>query len=289
MQIATAGWRRPLNGRIVRQTQRDAMSRYFGLDLSGYSTGRSGLAELRPVGDHFQALVYRDHPFARTAEGYTLLEEVCTPEREALSRMTELGTLLVDVPLDVAALLTPEAPTFVWQLTARPVDFAFGALRPLADRIGAAVARFRNVMRTSMVPNLKETYPAACLAAAGLPSTLYKGQTITWDRDRWVGGMLADVASRMRIVASAPLELTDDDVDAIICAYAGAAPLESVLAAESLRQAVHTRLRARVRAKEAHLIEQLTVPANFQLFRTAPLRDIHVELCAWANFSDEAA
>ena len=125
-----------------------AVHRSFGLDLSGYASSRSGLAEVvREEGNSkYRAYVYRDHPFALVAAGRDRLADVIARQREALTRLLKLGDLLIDIPIDLQDLPSSHQPVFVWQLTARAVDFAYGGLRPLADRIGAPVARFKNLL-----------------------------------------------------------------------------------------------------------------------------------------------
>jgi hypothetical protein len=255
--------------------------RYSGLDLSGYSRGRSGLAEIATSDDGLVATIYRSHPFAQVAGGRDLLNDMVAAERTALNRMTSLGMVLVDMPIDVEDLFRQGNPIFVWELTARPVDFAFGGLRPLADRIGAAVARFRHCAREQPSANLRETYPAASLNASGLPSTQYKDETITWDAQEWEGGRLAEIATKMRLVPAAPVEVTDDEIDAIVCAFAGAAPAGDILSGDALKDMVRQRISNKIRKRDRTHLDRLTIPSNYQLFHRPPTREVRLRMRQW--------
>ena len=259
--------------------------RSFGLDLAGYTAGGSALAEVLHADGHgeYQARVYRQHPFATTAQGRDHLTSVVEDERDALARLLRLGRVLVDIPIDLQGLPSPPKPVFVWQLTARAVDFAYGGLRPLADRIGAPVARFLNLLAgLDRDDHLRETYPAGSFSCME-QSWKYKRQTIEWDGDRWVGGSLAEIARSLRLVAAAPIELTltDDDVDALVCALTGAVPPNAVLQGEDLNADMRTRLAAKLRHADVGHIQNLRAPDNYCLLRCLPEVDTHVQLCDW--------
>jgi len=226
----------------------------FGLDLSGYSGEGSSLAELRQgVSEGYLATVYRGHPFARARQGRNRLAQIVREERDALALLLRTGVLFVDVPINLQSLLMPAEAEFVWQLTARPVDFAYSGLRPLADRIGAPVARFQHIASDTTIRNafesgrLLETYPAASLMCTATTCNGYKGQDITWDGGRWVGDILADIARALRLVAVSTMKLTDDDVDAIICALVGVLPRKAVLVGDDLVADMRSRLRKKLR------------------------------------------
>lgn len=260
----------------------------FGLDLSGYSGEGSSLAEVRrKANGTYSATVFRGHPFAQSREGRHRLATIVNDERAALASLLRNGHLLVDVPIDLQSLPEPTTPHFIWELTARPIDFAYGALRPLADRIGAPVARFRHIVADQSIRDatesggLIETYPAASLLCMKLPSEGYKKQKITWDDGRWIGENLADIAQGLRLVATSAVTLTDDDIDAIICALVGVVPSESVLADEELALDMRARLRKKVSKTDEYLVERLQVPARYRLLRRVPEVEIHVALSDW--------
>ena len=263
--------------------------RFFGLDLSGYSGNGSSLAEVARS-DEYQARVYRNHPFAISAKGSDQLRDLVRNEQSALARLLGHGMLLVDVPIDLQKLPSSEQPIFVWQLTGRPVDMAYGGLRPLADRIGAPVARFRNLLAglefEVSAANLRETYPAASLLCAGARHQGYKRQSIVWDEGRWVGDELADVAQTLRLVAEQPVTLTDDDVDAVVCALAGAAPAGAILEGEALATDMRTRIASRLRRSDAVHVQALHPPENYRLLRSLPESNVCVRVCDWSTFEE---
>lgn len=265
------------------------MTRFFGLDLAGYSTGKSSLAEILISENGMDAIVYKNHPFEIKTKGNARLDEITYKETDALRRLEKAGLLLVDVPIDITALLSLDAPRYIWELTKRPVDYALGGLCPLADRLGASVARFRNLMQAAPVSRIMETYPAASLAAAGLSAAKYKKKAISWDSDHWVGGSLAIIAHGMRLKSKFRLSLSDDDVDAILCAYAGAAPKDALLHGASLRSLVADRLRSELGEEGSAWVRNLTIPENFQLFSALPDHDIYVKFQDWSNFRDTPA
>lgn len=264
---------------------RVSMHRSFGLDLAGYSSGRSGLAEVSCTDgrDEYQAHVYRNHPFARCAEGRDLLADTAPQESDALTRLLRLGSLLlVDIPVDLQGLPSPPNPVFVWQLTARAVDFAYAGLRPLADRIGAPVARFRNLLAGNRIDSrrLRETYPAASFRCMN-GSWKYKNQTIEWDEGQWVGAELAEVATWLGLVAPARIELTDHDVDALVCALTGAVAPNAVLQGDELNADMRQRLARRIRRADVERVRDLFAPENYCLMRCRPEASTHVRLCDW--------
>lgn len=148
------------------------MKTAFGLDLAGYSGGNTGFARADVIpDDRILVTVYDGHPFATKRQRLDLIVEHSALEWEWVSACCQRGMLLVDVPIDMQGLPYPHNITFTWELTMRPVDVAFGAMPPFADRIGAPAARFQYVMNAhqkklwhTLGTQIYETYPAASLA-----------------------------------------------------------------------------------------------------------------------------
>lgn len=226
----------------------------YGIDLAGYSTGKSGFATAsRDVSGSIQVTVSSSHAFSRSISGHKKLGDASKAEVALLKKCLLSGRTLIDMPLDLQSLGEPWEAEYVWQLTKRPVDYAFAALPPLADKIGSPVARIRNVLRTvkrdsdSLLEygeNLFETYPAGSLELLGLPRTGYKGQRITFLDGKWVGETLAVIANGLNLVAEDEVSLDDDDVDAVICALTGV--LSDVLEGPRLREEITNRLSQRL-------------------------------------------
>ena len=205
----------------------------FGLDLSGYSTGGTTLAAVQITGTAAAAVILRGSAFSRYRHGTERASDSLAQERENLSTCMAIGPVAVDVPIDLQGLPAPEGCEFIWEFTKRPVDYAFSAMAPLADRLGACVARFKAVLASTELKaelgrRLFETYPAATLALLGLPNKGYKGTT---------GRELCGAISSK--LGFDDCNLLDHEVDAIICAVTAAAPNECRLEHKQLIQRMH--------------------------------------------------
>lgn len=205
----------------------------FGLDLSGYSTGGTALAAVRISGETAAAVILRGSAFSRYRHGADDARGALAEEREALSKCLTQGPLAVDVPIDLQGLPAPHGLRFIWELTKRPVDYAFAAMAPLADRLGACVARFGALLaagdlQSELGRRLFETYPAATLALLGAPNKRYKGI---------VGrGRCNEIAKRLGFD---DCDLPDHELDAIICAVTAAVPHRYRLQGKRLVQRMH--------------------------------------------------
>ena len=216
------------------------MASAFGLDLSGYSSGGSAIARATIENDNCTAAILQDQPFRKTRSGTDALGPIGSEEADFLVDLINVHPVYVDVPIDLQDLLTPERAHYIWELTNRPVDKAFQALPPLADRIGGYVARMRNLWhhlnnRLGCEPlgtSLFETYPAASLWLSGLPYTKYKGRCY-FDNHNWVGhsakqkdeqnknNTLASILNTLSWHAGHNFHITNDEFDAIVCALTG--------------------------------------------------------------------
>ena len=144
------------------------------------------------------------------------------------------------------------APQRVWQLTNRPVDKAFTALPPLADKIGAVVARMQRLKfvlgdKSFVGKNLFETYSAASLELLGLYDKKHKG-VARFESGSWRGvevakkseqaknSRLAENLNQLRWTASNDFELTHDEFDAALCALTGIASPDSRLEGPELEE-----------------------------------------------------
>jgi hypothetical protein len=166
--------------------------------------------------------------------------------------------IVVDVPIDLQGL--PHAfnyvPAFHWQLTQRAIDYVLSGLPPLADRIGAAVARWRALAPFGMDllgKRLFETYPASSLLLSDCVAEGYKRSEARYLEDRWLGRSpkhrseakrdwnpehpLACILNGVRAQAGDEFCCDDDYVDALLCALTGL-PGPQVLEGKALRQYV---------------------------------------------------
>jgi hypothetical protein len=138
----------------------------FGIDLAGYTTGKTSLAVIKIDGRRATATLLRGSALSAKRESQSPLKEILKQEVAALRRCLMIGPVAVDIPIDLQGLPFPHAPKELWELTKRPIDKKFRAMAPFADRIGAPVVRFA-AMRGHpdfsgvLGQNLFETYPAA--------------------------------------------------------------------------------------------------------------------------------
>lgn len=232
----------------------------FGLDLAGYSSGGSALAKAEtddPEGI-IDITLFQRSAFAACVTGKMLLSEVNKAELEELRFILNHGILVVDVCIDLQGLPNSPNPERIWQLTRRPVDRAFDALPPLADKIGAYVARMQRLMaglgkEDLLGKRLFETYPAASLTMLQLENKKYKGIAKSQE-GTWVGIPSKDkvgcarnnrLASHLNWLAWSAEEgftITHDDFDASLCALAGIARPPHRLELNELKQEIAARL-----------------------------------------------
>jgi hypothetical protein len=253
----------------------------WGLDIAGHSTGKSGLARAMRQGGQISVQVHRGHPLAAALAGDDLLEDQVAREVDLLRRCLEQGHLYVDIPIDLQGLPSVATPRYPWQLCRRPVDQAVGGMPPLADRIGAPVARFRYLLRRLeeligaplLGARVFETYPAASLKEMGLHAKGYKGKSVARFVDgAWSGednaAVLAKLAMDLGLHAAHGTSLTDDDLDAVVCALSG-------LGAQFRGPALLARVEAKLGAPGP---TPWALPAGYVLLTAAPSRRIDVEV-----------
>jgi Protein of unknown function (DUF429) len=205
----------------------------FGLDLSGYSTGRTVLAAVEMHDDTATAVILRNSALSKCRHGADDARLALAEEIDAFSKCISMGSIAVDVPIDLQGLPAPEGYIFIWELTKRPVDYAFGAMSPLADRLGACVARFKALLAAGNLESelgrrLFETYPAASLKLLGQAHRRYKGIA---GRD-----LCNEIGAQLGFH---DCDLLDDELDAIICAVTAAAPASCRLEGKRLLNRMH--------------------------------------------------
>jgi hypothetical protein len=201
----------------------------FGIDLAGYTTGKTSLAVIEIKGRRAKATLLRGSALSVKRESGAALRDILRQEAAVLRRCLAIGPVAVDIPIDLQDLTRPDRAEYIWQLTLRPVDRALGAMPPLADRIGAPAARFAAIMREGRLAGLLgnrlfEAYPAGTLEALEMKVKRYKGAS----------GVVA-LSSLCEILRIEPHVDSDDDVDAIICAITAAAPAAAVHDAAALK------------------------------------------------------
>ena len=189
----------------------------FGIDLAGYTTGKTALAFVKIKNQSVKATVLRGSALTKRRKSRDSVDDVVAEEVKVLQTCFDIGCVAVDVPIDLQGLPNPAQAKTIWALTRRPIDYAINAMPPLADRIGAPVARFAAIVRKGNFYNLLgsrlfEAYPAITLKLVKIKAA-YKGKKATEG--------LRSLCEALRIE---PRVESDDEVDAIICAITAASP-----------------------------------------------------------------
>jgi len=256
------------------------MTTSFGIDMGGYSGGntvvavgtreRNGVAHVR---------VFKRQTLATKLAGKDLIQNQIDAEAAAIENYLKFGPVFVDVPIDLQALPAPKNAQYLWQLTKRPVDYAFDGLPPLADRIGATTARFRALAnRLDSAEFVFETYPAASLKISDLSSTGYKRQScVVGDSGIWHGGQkIASLANALELRGETGTEIDDHIIDAAICALCGlvepAARLDGSLLAEEMAR------RLKSRGVAEHHISGMPPAARYVLVRLPAAFEVRIEV-----------
>lgn len=282
--------------RVLNEMNR--MKPAFGLDLSGYASGTTGFARAdRDPGVENHVTIYRENPFDAKLKGRETLHQVEEEHRELLTACLDAGSLFVDVPIDLQGLPHVNEPEFVWELTRRPVDFAFHALPPLADRIGAPVARFRHLLegdggrlRAALGRTLFETYPAEALRRMRMPETGYKQKSARYDGLEWrqlrPGHQpLATLLNRLDWTAGPGDVLSHDELDAAVCALTGVVDPIARLEGAALEREIGDGIRVQLERDAAEPV-RTTPPRGYVLMQLPPLEPVRVQIVGAATLHE---
>jgi hypothetical protein len=236
--------------------------------------------------------VFRNHCFARKVKGHQLLKCVTEAEVRLLVKCLSYSKVVVDVAIDLQGLPRPDHPKYVWELTKRPVDYAFKALSPLAERIGSYISRFlylyESLPDNPLGKTLFETYPAASLLLMSLPTTKYKGRAIFQEHGEWHGcqddderqiatnNRLAKLLNKLGWTAQPTEIISHDEFDAGICAVTGVVNTPDLLAEQMLRDEISSRIadkqsrKKRSQTKSNLFDGHIDPPRGYVLLRKCP-------------------
>lgn len=190
----------------------------FGIDLAGYPTGKTSLAAVKIEGRIVKATLLRDSALSVKRQSSDALAEILPQEVEVLRRCLKMGSVAVDIPIDLQGLPNPKRAVYLWELTRRPIEKAVNAMPPFADRIGSPVARFAAIMQEDkfgplLGERLFEAYPAGTLKMLKIAAGRYKGKD----------GAEALISLCKTLKIEPPVS-SDHDIDAIISAITAASP-----------------------------------------------------------------
>lgn len=227
----------------------------FGLDLSGYTTNKTSLAVVVASDESTEAFLLRNSAFSTRRTTDMPVRDAVEAEALALKQCLALGRVAVDVPIDLQNLLAPDQAVAIWELTRRPIDKKLNAMPPLADRIGAPVARFSAIMRAGdfhdrLGDDLFETYPAENLRRLEFSGN-YKALGSQRLSERH-----AALETLCQLFTFDGVCRTDDDLDAVICALTACAPEDALVSANELG------------------LDQDKLPNGFRILKRNPFRNI---------------
>lgn len=173
----------------------------------------------------------------------------------------------VDVAIDIEALSaggTRRAPAqrMLWELTHRPIDFAFYGDAPLTDRVGEFGVRFRALLAASafdLGDEILEVYPRASVELLEFRGQYRDGAAHHtaqgWkadDRNKRADKLMAKLLDELGVN---PLpgadKLNSDDLDAMLCALTalGAASAQGVLSGAELDREISERIARRANSE----------------------------------------
>lgn len=246
----------------------------FGLDLSGYSTGKTVLAKATQCSTEIRVDLYRADVLNPKLKVGTRLSVVSSAEAKLIGDCIQKGPIAIDAPIDLQGLPSPDSAGFPWELTRRHVDKAFGALPPLADKIGAVTARISNILANiskdvvDRTYPVYETYPAASLQLLHVPSKGYKDKKASIREGRWVDvngegdTPITNILTKLNFHSDD--ELDDDDIDAALCAVTAlySDNPSHVVSNADLRRKVVERMKQKCPELKQ---EDVRIPANYLL------------------------
>lgn len=228
------------------------MTQATGLNLSAFGVARRPVLAVATLGERNDVRIA-----LKTAEAFSgkfkladRIEETFANWRQGLLECAR--PIAVDVAIDidwfgVGARRTAPAERRMWELTLRPLDFAFYGDAPLTDRVGDFGVRFRALLASSAFEIGDEIFEACPRASVELFD--FKGQYRDgsahhgdkgWradDRNKRGDKLMAKILEALGVNPQAGAEQLDsDDLDAILCALTalGAATGRGVIAGDEL-------------------------------------------------------
>lgn len=228
------------------------MPQASGLNLSAFGTARRPWLALATIDEKGDARVEL-RPATAFAGKHKLSESSLNMFAQWRAGLHELPRPIgVDVALDIDALGaggSRRAPALrqLWELTHRPIDFAFYGDAPLTDKVGEFGVRFRAMLAASVFElgnDILEVYPRATVELLEFKGQYQGGQAhmagTGWkadDREKRGDKLMAKLLAELGINAGVGAgKLDSDDLDAVLCALTalGAATGQGVLAGKDL-------------------------------------------------------
>lgn len=247
-----------------------------GLNLSAFGTARRPALAVATMGD--KGAVRVELKPAAAFAGKNKLSD----GSEALFTQWRAGLLElprpvgVDVAIDIESLSAggnrrAPASRQLWELTHRPIDFAFYGDAPLTDKVGEFGVRFRAMLSASVFElgdDIIEVFPRATVEmlefkgqyAGGAAHMAAQGWKAD-DRNKRGDKLMVKLLAELGINSGQGAEHFDsDDLDAVLCALTalGAAVGQGVLTGKALDAEIAQRV---ARRGISDVDENLTAPA----------------------------
>jgi hypothetical protein len=86
----------------------------FGIDLAGYTTGKTSLAVVEIRGKFATATLLRGSALSIKRDTSSPLKEILRQEVDVLRRCLTVGPVAIDIPIDLQDLTTTDRAEFVW-------------------------------------------------------------------------------------------------------------------------------------------------------------------------------
>ena len=265
----------------------------FGLDLAGYGQGKTSLAAIEPKGNAADVTLLLKSVFSpkRKFDLNEPLAKIVTLEIQTLRTCLVSGPVAIDVPIDLQNLRAPKSCKRPWELTFRPVDKALTALAPLASLIGAPVARFRHIVEEGqfIVPKSSQDFETQNTIFETYP----KGTLRLWwsddDKDvkeyknkkdaKKAANARRNLCARLNVRLDEVIEeLTDDDIDAILCSLAAVAVESEVWTEDDLKRRLKERFGEGRHKLSEEDVANARLPKNYRILKAHnPFTEIRVK------------
>jgi len=270
----------------------------FGLDLGGFRKCNSALAmAVRSEEGQITVTIFRSHPFSGARNSWETLPNEEVEFLTWLNQEDNSAALFVDCPIDLQTLLCQldlrgpgkcvEELSFIWELTHRPIDKAFGGLAPIASNLGFLVARFLRVLKQSRTQGLVgekvfETYPRAALEVfmnSRNPPAYKSGKAKERAKKR------KKIQKTLKLHLDGNAVLSENRLDAVICALVGLCERENQLERKMRRKL--TAIAGKIRRQR---LERMKPPEGYVLpAGEINQKKIKVEFCKFSydNFPND--
>jgi hypothetical protein len=239
------------------------MTTATGINLSAFGLARRPIVAAAALGDKGDVRVSLT-PATMFKGKYKLSDATEATFAEWRAGLLELPRPIgVDVAIDIDALGAGgnrRAPGLrqLWELTHRPIDFAFYGDAPLADRVGEFGVRFRSLLAASVFElgdDILEVYPRATVELLEFRGQYAGGAAhhggSGWkadDRSKRADKLMAKILAELGVNPGQGGEnLNSDDLDAILCALTalGASLGQGVMSGDELNAEIAERVARR--------------------------------------------